>query len=453
MLSLNRQSAESSSMSGLVLNLLFAFGVGLAAFGATVDYIMPGASPGFNLPQILIIAAGVLLALSARRLRRDGPPRRLTGSLRKSGIKALAITVMTLLALEIILTAVGLPTYYPTEISDEPLEQAPWWTCDELGCRFVQAAIVSTCENGELSGRSCIVNQQGFADTEDFTVDGGLDGRARILMLGDSFTQGYAADVGESFVETLEANLPDAVVWNAGIGGTGTNQALATFADLGPILQPQLTVLGFFINDFHDNLFPLDSKLRSTLEDGTIEVIRHYVLDKAGNPLRLELTAGLLEYARAGKLPIPNEFERLVGNTRLGSLLIQLKERIEGITVTSDHHFPRATELTREYLSSLHESAAAQDSELLVLVIPFRPDLTPPEMRYETLIGMLHGLEIPYLDLTGILQAPEDFAAYPDVHWNSSGHQKVGALLSECIEAFIVDGEFSDCKYVTAPSS
>ncbi|MCY3833244.1 MAG: GDSL-type esterase/lipase family protein [Chloroflexi bacterium] len=438
-------------MSGLVYNLAFALGVGIALFGLAVDYVMPGASPGFNIPQLLIVAAGSLLALGALGLRRYGLPRRSTGNWLNLCAQALLVTLVTLLALELLLTALSHPTYYPTELSETPLERAPWWTCDELGCRFVRDVVMSACEDGELRGRSCIVNEQGFADTQDFTYSDDMSRRPRILMLGDSFTQGYAADVGDSFVETLERLLPEALVWNAGIGGTGTNQALATFAGLGPALRPQLTILGFFSNDFQDNLYPLDSKLRSVLDDGTIEVIRYYVLDAAGNPLRLELTASLLEYARAGRLPIPNEFERLVGNTRLGSLLLQLKERIDALNVSSDAHFERAKELTRAYLQSLQQSVAAQGSEFLVLIIPFRPDLTPPKMRYETLIQTLRELDIAYLDPSDVLKAPEDFAPHPDVHWNSAGHQKVGALLSECVEAFIASGDFSGCQYVWAP--
>ena len=438
-------------MSGLVHNLAFLLGVGIALFGLAIDYVMPGASPGFNIPQLLIVAAGSLLALGALGLRRTGAPGRSARNLLNLGGQALLVTMVTLLALELLLTALGHPTYYPTEFSDAPLQHAPWWTCDELGCRFVQDAVMSACAEGALRGRSCIVNEQGFADTQDFTYPDDLSRRPRILMLGDSFTQGYAADVGDSFVETLEQLLPDALVWNAGIGGTGTNQALATFAGLAPTLRPELTILGFFSNDFQDNLFPLDSKLRSVLADGTIEVIRYYVLDPAGNPLRLELTESLLEYARAGKLPIPNEFERLVGNTRLGSLLLQLKERIDAVKVSSDAHFERAKELTRAYLHSLQQSVAAQGSEFLVLIIPFRPDLTPPKMRYETLIQTLRELDIAYLDPTRVLKAPEDFAPHPDVHWNSAGHQKVGALLSECVEAFIASGDFSGCRYGWAP--
>ena len=360
-------------MSRLVLNLAFLLGIAIALFGLAVDYVLPGSSPGLNIPQLLIIVAGALLAIGARRFRRRGLPARSGGNPPTVATQALLVSAVTLLAIELLLTALNAPTYYPTDFSDAPLERAPWWTCDDLGCRFVHRAVKSACDAGEIKGRACIVNQQGFADTQDFIWSDDFIRRPRILMLGDSFTQGYAADVGDSFVETLEKDLPDALVWNAGIGGTGTNQALATFAGLGPEMQPHLTVLGFFSNDFHDNLFPLDSKLRTALADGTIEVVRYYVLDHAGNPHRLELTASLLEYARAGKLPIPNEFERLVGNTRLGSLLLQVKERVDAVNESSDAHFERAKERTQSYLRALKESVAAQGSELLVLIIPFRP--------------------------------------------------------------------------------
>ena len=72
-------------------------------------------------------------------------------------------------------------------------------------------------------------------------------------------------------------------------------------------------------------------------------------------------------------------------------------------------------------------------------------------MRYEALIQILHDLEIPYLDPTEVLKAPADFAAHPDIHWNSAGHLKVGALLSQCVATFVDLFDFTECQYVTAP--
>ena len=39
----------------------------------------------------------------------------------------------------------------------------------------------------------------------------------------------------------------------------------------------------------------------------------------------------------------------------------------------------------------------------------------------------------------------------PDLHWNNAGHQKVGALLSDCVQVFIDSGSLGDCEHVVMP--
>ena len=226
-------------------NLLFALGLLVALFGVGVDYIMPGARPGLNLLQALTITVGAVLAASAFMLRRIGFPARLNKSLRRQSLKALVVTLLTLLVLEILLSMLGLPTYYPVGFSDEPLELVPWWTCDERGCRYVQDATIDACARGILQGRSCLVNRQGFGDHDDFTIENGFDGRTRILFLGDSFTRGFGADVGKSYVETVEKVLPEALVWNAAVSGTGTNQAGDDFHRSGSSIPASVDGFGF----------------------------------------------------------------------------------------------------------------------------------------------------------------------------------------------------------------
>ena len=92
--------------------------------------------------------------------------------------------------------------------------------------------MAKACETGMMSGRYCIVNAQGFHDTQDFVYSPALDEQTRILVLGDSFTFGEDADIGASYVEILEAGGPGRVVWNTGIFGVGTNQALAGFSNV-----------------------------------------------------------------------------------------------------------------------------------------------------------------------------------------------------------------------------
>lgn len=439
-------------MMRLAWRLLLIAGILIAIFGAVSDYLLPGASPGLNLLQVLVIVAGVAISFSALGLRRVGA-RGGTSMVGRKGIQAVVISLITLLALEIVLTIIGLPTYYPTQFSEEPLEEVPWWACDEQGCRYIHDATVTACANGELRGRACIVNQQGYPDAKDFSAVSATTGSHRILFLGDSFTRGFSADIGKSYVETVEKNLPEALVWNAAIGGTGTNQAVATFASLGPLFQPHVTVLGFYLNDFRDNLFPLDSKHRVINEAGQMEVIRHYYLDAFGNAQKLPVIQALIDFARAGRLPIPGTFERLVGNTRLGSLALELLDRLEGLSTPKVRHPRLALEIetAREHLHELRRQAAALRSDLLVVIINQRKDMPWYEMRYENIVALLEELGIPYLDTSRILETPGDYAPLPDIHWNNLGHQKVGALLSDCVDKFFSQGQLDDCSHVVLP--
>ena len=169
-------------MARIFLNLLMAMGVLIVLVGAGLDYILPGASPGLNLPQLSLVASGVVLAIGAYRLRQFGIPPSLTNCIRNHGVKAVVIALFTLLALEIVLTVFGLPTFYPTEFSRRPLVDVPWFTCDEQGCRYIYDATLSACERGQLQGRACIVNKQGYPDIQDFSAAEGIEGVPQILV-------------------------------------------------------------------------------------------------------------------------------------------------------------------------------------------------------------------------------------------------------------------------------
>ena len=191
-------------MAAIGLYLLFALGILIALLGIGIDYVLPGTSPGLNLPQLLIIAAGLALSLGANQLRREEVRRKLSGARGKSTAIALVIALITLIVLEILLSVFGMSTYFPSEVQDAKLRSVPWKMCDEAGCRFDYDTVVDACARGDRTGRWCIVNQQGFADNDEFVFGDDLLGRTRILALGDSFTHGFSAEVGKSFVETIE---------------------------------------------------------------------------------------------------------------------------------------------------------------------------------------------------------------------------------------------------------
>ncbi len=435
--------------------LLMLLGILVALTGIAADYIFSGASPGFNLPQLLIVAAGLVLSLGGYRLRRS---KHILGGFASRHIATVAvITLVTLLAIEIALTAFGTTTYYPREVSPIALRPVPWWHCDDAGCRFQYEAAVRACAAGEFSGknsgRKCIVNQQGYADKDDFVLSDDAANRQRVLALGDSFTHGFTADIGRSYVETLKKALPEVVVWNAGITGNGTQEALAGFEELAPTLRPQLTFLGFYMNDFLDNLHQVGFGwiMARTPEGGLWEVRLHW-LDRWGfSPSFLyEQDPGLqLAYARLKVHPPANEVERALGTTQLGTVLLKLLDRmtLPFYRSLSAHQ----VETTRQRLTDLRDAVSAQDSALLVLIIPAAEDFQAPGDEVRTAVSLMDELEIPYLNLLDVLSPEMYHDPLEDAHWNNAGHAKVGVLLTECVETFFASGDLADCKHVVMP--
>ena len=460
----------------IVFKLLVGLGMLTALAGIGIE-LLPGAHPGLNLPQALLIAGSLLLSLVAFRLRHaDG--RRALVNMRRYWALGLVTAVITLIALEFVLAATDrAPLYFPPAPPEELLDPLSHWTCDEGYCRYNYDAVVAFCENPDFSQkrpvtaasmiRYCIVNRQGFHDTQDFAAGDDFDERLRILMLGDSFTYGKEADVGKSYVETMEANFPQSIVWNTGMPGTGTEQALASFQVYAPILQPHLTILGFFGNDFGDNVMPIDFRLWATVKNGRI-FLRQHSADDSENAMTLDEQRDYY-YRLHGVEPPGSEIERLIGRTHIGSLLPRAIAVARGEVPFRD--VSQEIHATREYLRDLRDAAAAQDTALLALLIPDQYDIPsssrPPFVlneferllrrplpmageRYQNAVGLMEELGIPYLNPIHALDAELDYLEH-FIHWNTAGHQKIGAILSDCIEAFQISQDLSDCEQVKMP--
>ncbi len=94
----------------------------------------------------------------------------------------------------------------------------------------------------------------------------------RILALGDSFTFGFGVGQDETWAsllgEALEARSAGAefVSINGGVNGYGTDAALAQLRRVGPEVQPDLILLGFYSNDYIEN--HLGTRNRYSVRDG-----------------------------------------------------------------------------------------------------------------------------------------------------------------------------------------
>ena len=438
------ESGRRTATLNLIFTLLALLGSAIAILGVAFD-LVPGASPGLSIPQLLMIFGGLVLAFGAFYLRRPSKRHLALVTLKKNLRTGIIVVMVTLLVLEFVLVAAGLSTYFPHEIPEKFLDPVPWWTCDESGCHYVYEEMIAACERGDLRDLRCIVNRQGFHDTEDFVVGVDFEERLRILILGDSFAFGGSADFGKSYAETIEQSFPGAVVWNTAIPGAGTNQAVMSFEVYAPILQPQVTILGFYMNDFDDNMMPVDSYFMGVDAVNFPLSIRQYQIDLRGNLIKLDRQSDL--YYRYHRVDPPaNEIHRLLGTTRLGSIALNAVDAVrQMISKAEGTRVARRVEVTREYLADLRYAAIEQETQLLVLLIPRREDLSGAGPLYQNALRLVTELEIPFLDPINVLDSELDYATPPDVHWSNAGHQKIGAILVECLEAFRSDNDLSRC--------
>ena len=432
---------DSAASRGV--RILAVLGLLIAALGLSLD-LLPGASPGMSAPQLTLIASGIMLALVSFALRTPGTRAAAIGALRQHLAAGALITLASLIALEFLLALAGLPTYFPTHVPAKFLDPVPWWTCDEAGCHYVYEEMLAACERDDLSGLRCAVNRQGFRDTQDFVVGDDFEQRLRILVLGDSFAFGGSADLGKSFVETVEASFSEAVLWNTGIPGAGTNQALMSFNFYAPLLQPQLTLLAFYMNDFDDNMMPVDSYFMGV--DSTLYPlsIRQYHVDLRGNVSERKRQSDLW-YRYHGVDSPHNELHRIAGNTRLGSLALRTIDAIQQmLSKTDGARHSQQVEATRRRLQALRDAADGY-SQLLVLLIPRREDLAAPGRRYQSARQLLDELGIAHIDPRGSLDSALHYANPPDVHWSNAGHKMIAEILIECLERFELSGNAADC--------
>jgi hypothetical protein len=114
-----------------------------------------------------------------------------------------------------------------------------------------------------------VTNDRGLRDSRNFAYDK-TPGTLRVLSLGDSHTQGYEVRQDATFSAVLEryleAHSVKAQVLNAGVSGFSTAEELAYLISEGYKYKPDIVVVGFYANDFEDNLkaglFGLDDKGR-----------------------------------------------------------------------------------------------------------------------------------------------------------------------------------------------
>jgi hypothetical protein len=293
------------------------------------------------------------------------------------------------------------------------------------------------------------ISSQGFRDR----VFGEKEaGEFRILMLGDSYTEGPTTELDQTVPKVLEAvladeNLPGRVsVVNAGMGGASTWQELGILRDRGLALNPDLVILQLYMgNDICDVLAAVGKHCQA-YDVGLFKWLSAcQIVDSA--PVAIELWAGkhLTSY---------RTFKRVTGNRMwIGEAIGQIRFvepfRMPPAPPSAPRSFMLEPNL-REWYPDLHEGLGllkghvrqmreeclSHGIDFMMYCSPEIDDVKPGHWtgdneeyreRYENgkairLVRELAEEEgIPYIDVVGLLRSQPDT---DEVYFVHDGHLK-----------------------------
>jgi hypothetical protein len=415
--------------------------------GSLALELVPRSSPGIGPLQILMIVCGCMLILVSLVLI----------SWRMLAISLPLGFLAFLLLLEIVLRSIGHGINYPPDVlaqSQEPLPRNDLYICDsEIGCRInpnldPSLRFCDELDEGTSRSRFCRINVQGFQGDVDFTPENAPRDEYRILALGDSFTWGGNAQIGNSWLETMEARLEangqPVTVWNAAIAATGTRQALVNARQLVPIMRPDVVLLGFLPgNDFIDNLYPLDTRVDLLVNEKYI-LVHRYFLDRDLNPLRLSDQS--VYFRAVGKPAALNSLQVLLGQTSLGSIFVNALNNLSAADMRSPS--PAIVARTEAPLAELRDFLADSGVPLIVVNIPSHIDYPQPSEWRLAFQSLSQALGLSVIEVYDVVNG-DLYLPHPDNHWGDEGHILAGERVAACLEPFI-RGE-ALCAGQTAP--
>lgn len=300
------------------------------------------------------------------------------------------------------------------------------------------------------------INGLGLRDREiPYARQGGF----RILVLGDSFTEGIQVDQDKTFAKLLERQLNAEAgsqvfeVLNGGVAGWGTDNSLLFFRHEGWKYRPDLVVLAFnTANDIMENHhalmrgtgFPYPEKPSFALEESRL-VLRSFPL-----PARSVL-------ARLGF----RVQQSLFRHSALYRFLDQLSLRIPRLAAAAPPPPPRPTSawdvyvkdyppawreawrITRGLVLELRRTVEARGSRFAVLVLNSRGEVTTDTKKAWGAPDKPNRLIVDFLTRRGIFAIPllEPFRAHYretgvtgyfgwDVHWAPAGHELAARVLA-----------------------
>lgn len=308
------------------------------------------------------------------------------------------------------------------------------------------------------------------------------DDEYRILILGDSFAEGYSVEFNQLFSEVLKTKLNNDSrsdvyfeIINAGTGGYSTDQELLFFQTEGKKYNPDLTILMYFASDIWWNNQGWYSRgfkpLFELTDNNTLKLTRVPVPKPDSRPTFLIFTGeGFIDIIRTW-LHNNSYLYRFVRERVeftpylhiLGIRLGLLRGDIPGDFLIYEKQpnddVDKAWKITEALIVKIKEEAVSIDSEFLVFFIPARESVYPEvwntlKKQYDisddswdmkqvqndledickiSSLDCITPLELFRTKATE-LQTNNQLLYFPeDHHWNVNGHKFTAELLAKYI--------------------
>lgn len=279
------------------------------------------------------------------------------------------------------------------------------------------------------------INNEGFRSVEAKEYPGK---KPKILLIGDSFTWGLAANpITSSFADELL--LKGNVVYNMGVVGVDPAQYMAVAEKYIPILKPDVVIVNFYMGN--DILYhyrepkPYQMPMYPT-NAGWIMADRlgvYFPLDKAHR------------YALS-KVRIPDQdkkvINRLLGLTALGGMAWGVLYNMDKVPYTSEEFKEIEKEywseershtiIAESYMTKIHEIADSNDSKFLLSVIEDKTG-NNPNMSWVNVSDVFK--KEPYVICNGL--GLEHYNKAPDGHFNNEGHKIYADFLQDKIDSLL----------------
>jgi lysophospholipase L1-like esterase len=263
-------------------------------------------------------------------------------------------------------------------------------------------------------------------------------GTYRVLLLGDSYLEGYTVPLEDRVAEVAQRMLasgrrPGVEIIALGTGGYSTDQELLWLESEGARYAPDLVVVLFCVNDvWYNNLatYPRGAKP---------------VFQLAGDSL--VLTGVPVPRSLATVAPQPHRSVKawLVGHSHLVRLVQRALHRSPLLQAqtgqVADEFLPfedppsaaadSSIRMTAQLLARMNREAGARGAKLVVMLIP-EPRLPLATARFAQICK---GAKVECVDPTARFSAATEKLVFPeDGHWNANGHRLAASVLAEIVQ-------------------